>query len=251
MGSENKRDLNINGKMRFPGGDFDNISVNGILDIDGDTKCDNLKVLGIFNVDGDLTAVSTKINGKTKITKAIKTDSMNVLGKADIAGGGTFKSVEVDGSLVVGSNLVSENVKVNGHLTIEGDCNCESFTSKGVFTISGLLNSDNINVRLHSNCKAKEIGGSTIDIRRGDEINILGFVKLKFDKPNFKKGMLETDSIEGDEVFIEYTKAKIVRAHNIKIGAGCEIDLVEYKGTCEIDPDANVKEKRMAAAVEV
>ncbi|CAN5620911.1 polymer-forming cytoskeletal protein [soil metagenome] len=237
--------------MNIPGGDFDDISVNGMLDVEGDTKCDSLKVLGICNVEGELIAASAKINGKCRISKNITSDSLKVLGKADIAGNGYFKNTDIEGSINIGGRLSSENVNIQGHLNLTGDCNCESFSSNGKFIIGGLLNSDSINIKLHNSCKVKEIGGTTINIRRGDEIKILGFMKVKFDNPNFRKGFLETDSIEGDEIFLESVKAKIVRGQNVKIGSGCEIDLLEYRGSCEIDPDSVIKEKRMITAVEV
>ena len=41
---------------------------------------------------------------------------------------------------------------------------------------------------------------------------------------------LTAEVIEGDKVEIEYTQADVVRGNHIKIGPGCKVDLVEYKG---------------------
>jgi cytoskeletal protein CcmA (bactofilin family) len=54
-------------------------------------------------------------------------------------------------------------------------------------------------------------------------------------------GWLEADSIEGDEIFLENTKARMVRGKKITIGAGCEIETVEYSDSLEVSPEARVQ----------
>lgn len=50
--------------------------------------------------------------------------------------------------------------------------------------------------------------------------------------------------MEGDQIDIENTKAMIVRGNNVKIGANCNIGLVEYTDELSIDPKAIVGESR-------
>lgn len=40
---------------------------------------------------------------------------------------------------------------------------------------------------------------------------------------------LSAESIEGDEIYLENTNARVVRGNNVTIGPGCEIELVEFK----------------------
>ena len=42
-------------------------------------------------------------------------------------------------------------------------------------------------------------------------------------------------TIEGDQVELEYTQAKVVRGKYVRIGAGCEIDRVEYSGDLTVE----------------
>ncbi|MNR67595.1 hypothetical protein D3C85_1916860 [compost metagenome] len=50
--------------------------------------------------------------------------------------------------------------------------------------------------------------------------------------------------IEGDDIYLENTRAKVVRGNQVVIGPGCEIDLVEYKVLLEKKKGANVKGSR-------
>ncbi|MCL0069946.1 hypothetical protein M1O56_05235 [Dehalococcoidia bacterium] len=56
-------------------------------------------------------------------------------------------------------------------------------------------------------------------------------------------GILETELIEGDEILLEWTRAKTVRGKQIVIGEGCEIERVEYSESLEVDESARVGER--------
>jgi hypothetical protein len=48
------------------------------------------------------------------------------------------------------------------------------------------------------------------------------------------------DTIEGDDIYLEHTTAKVMRGDTVDIGDGCEIDLVEYRTDLKKTPDASV-----------
>lgn len=54
---------------------------------------------------------------------------------------------------------------------------------------------------------------------------------------------LEVETIEGEDIDLESTKAELVRGRNVVIGAGCEIERVEYSGTLTVDKAAKVGEQ--------
>lgn len=54
---------------------------------------------------------------------------------------------------------------------------------------------------------------------------------------------LEVETIEGDEIDLEGTKAELVRGKTVVIGAGCEIERVEYSGALTVDKAAKVGEQ--------
>ena len=51
---------------------------------------------------------------------------------------------------------------------------------------------------------------------------------------------LVTDLIEGDDIYLENTHAKVARGNNITLGPGCEIGIVEYKNDFKQDKAAEV-----------
>ena len=55
---------------------------------------------------------------------------------------------------------------------------------------------------------------------------------------------LTTSVIEGDDIYLEATTAKIVRGNNVTIGSDCNIELVEYRNTITVAPDSKVNEQR-------
>jgi hypothetical protein len=62
-------------------------------------------------------------------------------------------------------------------------------------------------------------------------------------------GCVEADTIEGDEIFLENTHARIVRGKKITIGEGCEIEMVEYSESLEVSPKARVKHQKKSGSV--
>jgi len=55
---------------------------------------------------------------------------------------------------------------------------------------------------------------------------------------------LSAGIIEGDDIFLEATQAKIVRGRHVVIGEGCSIELVEYKDSFRQQNNGSVKENR-------
>jgi hypothetical protein len=61
---------------------------------------------------------------------------------------------------------------------------------------------------------------------------------------DFYDGRLDTETIEGDDIYLEYTRVKVVRGSNVKIGKGCEIELVEYENNFQQDREAKVNDSK-------
>ncbi|WP_052475838.1 hypothetical protein [Cohnella kolymensis] len=79
-------------------------------------------------------------------------------------------------------------------------------------------------MKLYRDCHAKEIGGGKINVRKASTLNPFNL----FFKPS-AYAQLFASVIEGDEVYLENTKADIVRGNRVTIGKGCDIGIVEYK----------------------
>lgn len=243
MDGQVKGDLRIDGSGTASGGLYDTIKINGSGKITGDVTCRVFRINGSGHVQGSLVADDGRINGSATIDGHVKSRQMKISGSGQIKGGISGENLIIAGSATVGENLDVQQVKIEGSVKINGNCNAETFQSDGAFEINGLLNSDEITIRLyHAKSRAKEIGGGKITVMVGP---MAGFTVLKAIMTlGLNYSVLEAESIEGDEITLENTLAKVVRGNQVSIGRGCEIGLVEYKGTLQKSGDAKVGEER-------
>lgn len=225
--------LLINGYGSSNGGQFDKVTINGKGTINGELECKTLECNGMSTINGNIKGENVRVSGNAKITGKVYTGHLAVEGRASITGEVLMNDFSVAGTTSVGGNVKGEEMKVQGRITIGGDCEVESFHSEGQFSIDGLLSAEHINIHTYGECKAREIGGQTIKVKQKSNF-LLDIIK------NVKSVKLAAEVIEGDEIFLENTKAKIVRGNNIVIGTDCEIDLVEYKETYQIQGNGRV-----------
>lgn len=226
MEKQNRTDLRINGLGSASGGSYNFVQINGKGDITGDIDCTDLQINGLGCIQGN-----------------VKADTARVAGKSEIKGSLTGQTITVDGMIEISGGLSAERIENRGALRVDKDCGSEVFKSKGGFTIGGLLNSGKIDVEIYASCKAKEIGGERISIRMGDAFGLKRFLDSIFPGLGLSRE-LSTETIEGDEIYLENTTAKVVRGENVRLGPGCRIDSVEYKSTFQKDADALVKETK-------
>lgn len=225
---ETNNDLRINGIGSSSGGKYDIVQINGKGDISGDLECTELQINGLAHLDGN-----------------VKADTIRVSGKSDFRGDVSGRRIIVDGMSDIAGAVKVETVENRGVIKIAKDCGSEVFSSQGGFTVGGLLNAGKVDISIYAQCKAREIGGEDIEVRIGGGLSIRKFIGSLF--PGLPLNpVLITDTIEGDNVYLENTTAKTVRGQNVKIGPGCRIGVVEYKQTYYKDPAGgiNVNESR-------
>ncbi len=211
-------DLKINGQSSSAGGKYDSVVINGGGRIEGDLECIYLKINGQCNVNGNVKADSVKVNGNNSIKGNLRAEKVRINGTADIGG-----------------NVSVDKAETYGSINIGGDCNAEIFKIEGTFEIEGLLNAGELELSIYGPSKAHEIGGEKITVKRKGKYDFLG---LKYLIGSNKE--LTAESIEGDEIYLENTQAKVVRGDNIELGSGCEIELVEYKDSFKQDEKSEV-----------
>jgi len=233
-------DLKISGTGTSSGGVYNNVSISGSGEISSDIECDKFTISGSGHLGGSLKAKAITISGSAKIDgNAECKERLKISGSSKLGGDVKCGEFKVSGDSHISKSLSADHVYISGSVKISGDCNAEEFTTEGGFNIGGLLNAGVIDLHLHPwGSRAKEIGGERIYVKR----SIYGRFLKAFIFHN--KYSLETGTIEGDDIYLEGTKAQVVRGTNIKIGEGCEIDLVEYTGTFEQTSDTVVKENR-------
>lgn len=255
---EGKSDLKISGSGSYQGGIFNNVKISGSATINGDIECVDMgtsgssKIIGsirasevttsgMCKVSGDVEAGLVKTSGTNNIEGNVKAEELKTSGTTKVGGDVKSDIINISGSINIGGNVHTENIMVSGLMTIGGDCESERFESSGGFKIGGLLNAGTIKVKLGGKSNVREIGGEKIEVKKWKQWGFLGFDEIIKNLFNYE-ARLECESIEGDEVYLEFTKAAVVRGNNITIGRGCEIDTVEYTGNLNTIEDAVVKD---------
>jgi cytoskeletal protein CcmA (bactofilin family) len=235
----NEKNLLITGSSSTTGGLYDRVSIVGEGAIDGDLECSRLKCVGTLDIEGSLKSGAVNVVGTCTLSGNLDADSMKVSGTAAIGGAVRLKELRCSGTIEAAGNLFSEQLILKGEMKTDGDCEAEVFNAHGMFHIGGLLNAGTLDIKLHGDCKAREIGGERIRVTRASTFNPFSF----FFKPS-PHALLTADVIEGDHVHLMNTKAKVVRGNHVIIGSSCEIGLVEYKSHFEQQKGAVVQENR-------
>jgi cytoskeletal protein CcmA (bactofilin family) len=238
---EQRRDLKIYGKGSAAGGTFDHVHIFGKGDISGNVACSELLIKGYATVDGNLQSQSMVIEGRGETTGNVSGGKLSIKGQMKIGGSLSIKEAEIKGETLIQSSMNTDTVRLHGRLNVKEDCTSELFYAEGGFRIGGLLNAGDIKINIYGPCRAQEIGGERITVvrTRASRLgNLLQHIFCSLDLDN----KLETESIEGDEIRLEYVIAKVVRGKNVTIGPGCEIGLVEYRNKFVQTKDAHVKE---------
>ena len=229
MSENTKRvDLKITGSGTVPGGVYNLIRITGSGRISGDVECSDFIINGSGELNGSIKNELIKINGAGRISGDVDTKELKVSGTANFDSAVVSENVSVSGSADIAKDLSAKKININGSLKAAG-CNADEILSNGTFEIDGLLSADNIEVRLSLHkSRAKEIGGEkiTVSLGKGGFGVLTSIFSLGAHTPR-----LEVGTIEGNEITLENTVAKIVRGNNISLGSGCNIGLVEYKGT--------------------
>lgn len=243
MENQKRYDLILSGVGSSSGGSFNNVVINGTGKISGDVDCIDFSINGVGSVAGCVKTKSGKINGKGRIEGDFQADEFKANGTSDFGGRVEVKEAKFEGMVCIGGSVAAETLENRGVITVKEDCNSEVFISKGVFTIGGLLNAGNIDISMYASCRAREIGGERITVNKGHSFSLIGIIKSIFPSLPISIGLF-AETIEGDDIYLEHTKAKVVRGNNVTLGEGCEVELVEYTGSFRNSGNAVVTENK-------
>lgn len=237
---EKLSDIKVSGSGKIGGGKYNEVKISGSAKIQGDIDCSYYKCSGSSTANGNVKAKIVGISGSTKIEGNLETEQITVSGSSHILGNVIAKKVKISGSSEIGGNLHAEDIQISGSTSINGDCEAENFYAKGSFNIGGLLNAGNIEIEMYGRCRVKEIGGESIKVK-------LGTAHLFSRMINFFSNAerLVTGVIEGDDIYLENTDAKMVRGNNVTIGPNCNIETVEYRNKVNINENSEIVCKKI------
>lgn len=237
----NRGDLKISGAGSGIGGSYNEVKISGAGSINGDVDCKLLKISGAGEIKGNVKAEDVHVSGAGEVKGNLECDNAEISGSCEVKGDVKCKFIRISGGSEVKGGIKADEIEISGAVEIKDDCEAENFKASGAFEIGGLLNADNIDISMRGFCSVAEIGGEKISIRTGEVLLNIG--RILSGVFSTRRGM-KCSIIEGDDIYLEDTRAKIVRGNNVTIGKGCEIELVEYKNEINIYDDRSVKETK-------
>jgi len=242
--SDEKRSVSVSGAGTITGGSYSRVSISGAGKVSGDLYAEEVSMSGAGRIGGKCEVVRLTVSGTGKFDRQVTADEMKVSGVAKIEGSVTVKELKCSGTFRASETISSEYIKVSGMLHVGGDVEAEIFRTSGGFDIRGLLSADRIEIHPGGRCRAEEIGGERIEVRRYGSKESAGLLdSLLRALGNAWRGEVEAKLIEGDEIYLEDTKADVVRGKEIRIGPNCKIGRVEYSGSLEIHDSSEVGEQ--------
>ncbi|WP_339146147.1 MULTISPECIES: hypothetical protein [unclassified Sutcliffiella] len=201
MIKETNKNLKVIGEGSYPGGEYEKIKVIGQGEIFEDVRCQETKIIGEYCINGKASMEQVHVTGKLSIDEELNSNRIKVIGE-----------------LKVRKSMKANTLDMRGFLNSTGNVELEKMNLKGGFNITGLLNVGDLQVNLQvAPSKVGEIGGEKIVIKSRS------FLKQSY--------TLEAELIEGDDIYLEHTKAKIVRGNKIVLGVKCHIEKVEYRSS--------------------
>lgn len=229
------QNLTINGSGSYSGGTYDKISIRGEATLVSDVECSAFHIYGTSEALENVKTRSVKVLGEAEVKGNMESEEMLIMGTMAVGGRAALRKMKILGTLDVGEHLTGDVANIKGTIAVGGDVEYETFDSSGGFEIKGLLNADKINISLRfGQSFAEEIGGGVITVKKKKN-SFLTFGK--------ETGMLTAKVIEGDIVYLENTKADIVRGNKVNIGSGCQIGAVEYTTEFIQDQSSTIKTK--------
>ncbi len=229
------KNVRVDGAGVVGGNSFGDVTINGTGTIASGVTAGKVVINGSGSAEGELTAESIAVNGSARLQGPIHVGELTASGAATIVSDLDVRRLRVRGSVDVGGDIRAVDIDLQGGLKCGGDCEAETLIGGGGVEVSGLLNAGRMDLRLYGRCRAREIGGERISVKASKKV---GWLRSLTDT------RLTADSIEADDVVLEYTTVKVVRGHNVRLGKGCEIGLVEYTGTLVKSDDVTLGEAR-------
>ncbi len=234
-------DMKISGAGTVPAGEYDVIKISGSGNIGGKVKCTELHISGSASADDSVECTGEiHISGACNFDGDIVTRSLHVSGGFNCDGSITaIDNAHFSGGINVDGSLKCGTLEVHGGLNVDEDIEAEIASIHGSINCDGLLNAETLEINTKDGCVIGSIGGSRIITRYNPRKFFKNLITIHI-KDKRVNGIEVQQSVEGDEIDIEYVTCPRVSGRTVKIGEGCEIELLQYSERYEIHEKAKV-----------
>ncbi len=230
------------------------VTITGTGSING-CNCEVFKASGAAKVKGDMNADEASISGATKVTGNAKVGRLGASGSLKIGGDTEAKSLDLSGATKFNGKVKTDEIDSSGSTKFNGDVEAKDFVSSGsmkaknvisdVFTasggfkISGTLKGEEISLKPAGDCKVNKIEGGDILVETKSSSGVLSGLLSSIGSGS---GTLKSETIKGDDIYLENTRADLVQGDDVKIGPGCKIGRVKAKNL-KVHESSTVDEK--------
>ncbi|GAY75500.1 polymer-forming cytoskeletal protein [Sporolactobacillus inulinus] len=232
-----EKNLSLSGNGSVAGGQYNKVQINGSGKVHGDLMCRSIEINGYGRISGAAKAAQVTINGSAVIDQQLSAESVIINGSCKVEGDVHGERIQIDGRTKVLGAMRGDYVRSSGLLSVEKNLESEELAVTGPLKVGGLCSADRIEMGLSGmTSRIKEIGCGTLTVRRQTASTLFASLLGALGKRK-----LIVDSIEGDDIYLEDTEAKVVRGDRVKIGPGCMIGRVIYRSDYQKDDKAEVQ----------
>ncbi len=212
----NGKDVAIDGITSFAGGEFNQITIDGVVTVQHGIKANRLEADGVLNVKGNVLANRLEIDGVATLKKNLR-----------------CHTAEIDGVLNIKSGkLEADAIKCSGVIHVEGEINADEVTADGCISAKEIYG-DQIQILSKPN-QVKNFLTEIGSFLKGMDINS-GMERFK----NIQASKIEI--LEATKVNLKYVYVKQLCGTEITIGEGCYVENADCDGALRVSKYAVVK----------
>jgi cytoskeletal protein CcmA (bactofilin family) len=232
------------------------VTVNGTLSVGGSLEAEDVDVDGGLTVDGDAAASSLEVDGSGSFGRAVSADYVEATGSLSVEGNLDAHDVEGEGATSLAGSVVANEAEFAGTVSVEGVVDVRELevdgagsfadVSAAVVEVDGSLSAGEVttdwfelDVTAHS--PVDRVAATEVHVER--EGGIAGFLRRLVRRGD---PVLEVDTVVGEAVDLDATRAGTVVGDEVRLGENAEVDVV-YTDELWDAPGATVGDVRPRA----
>ena len=238
--------MNISGSGKIAAGEYnEKISLSGSGKIDGNVRCIALRCSGSVKAEGSVTcSEEVEVSGSCNIVQGVMAQAVSASGSLGIGGDMTVEDkIKTSGFLDCDGNIKCATLICSGSVYAERGIAAEEIRISGRVKCAGLMNAEKIEIDMSGASMTStvgSIGGSEIKVYNSKGTKAISRMPLLKHIVGGNGRLRVDELIEGDVIALENVTVPKVVGRIIAIGAGCEVDMVQYSEKIEIYPDSKV-----------
>lgn len=215
------------------------VSISGASKIDG-CNCEIFKAAGASKVNGELKADDADVSGATKVNGDVYIGRLDSSGSLKVNGKTEGNELDLSGSSKFKNDVRVDRIDFSGSFKVDGDVECDTLDGSGSIKISETLKGEEIMLKVSGRSKINKIEGGDIAVESEGSGFFFGLGK---------SGSLNVESVRGDDIYLENTKADEVSGKKVRIGSGCKVTKVKAK-ELKVHESAKVENKKSLKDIE-